>query len=315
MGTQDNDQERRALYAQLIWPALPRAELSLGLRRAAVENDLRDRPLFGSGVPDDADLDDEATAAAVGLAVENGALRHLLRYTTHYRFPKVDEHTASAVVPDWLTGERGDPLRTQTGRSLELGVEYRARAAFARFMLYRLELDDQIVYDPGRFMNINLEAARHDGALFALQRRLGEDWRLDLDAAWLDARQSAGPNAGRKVPLAAPRSARLALTWTPDGATDVQLAGRWVDERPVGGDVDNSQPPLPAHTVFDLHLERRFGPVFAALTVRNLGDERYSEMAAETLLFDPITFAATETTGFYPAPARSLFLEIGTRWP
>lgn len=306
-GTQRSDQQTQGLYFQGVFPLLQRVDLVAGYRRAEVDNALVDRPTFGQGVPDNADLDDEVSVFSLGVNVQaSDHLRHFIRYEENYRFAKVDEHTNSPVVPDFVTGMSGDPLKTQTGESLELGFDWSNNGHYANLMLYRLDLEDEIIFDPVSFRNINLENTRRDGLVLDLGRRITEGLRLGLNYAYLDAVIKTGDFAGNRVPFVAKNIAGAHLDYTVNNNWHLYLELQHTGDRVFSGDFTNALSKLEGYTAVNAQLDFNVRDWTISLRMNNLFDKACSDSGAAVL--DPATFTTVES--FYPAPNRTAWLKV-----
>jgi iron complex outermembrane recepter protein len=309
-GTQRNEQQTRGWYAQAILPLLAAADLSLGFRKAAVENALLDRPAFGQGVPDDANLDDDLSVFSAGLVVHAGdSLRHFIRYEESYRFPKVDEHANSPVVPDFFTGESGEPLATQTGESIEVGLDWTHDGHSAGLVLYRLDLEDEISFDPVRFLNVNIDSTRREGVILSAGWRATAGVHLGLNYSRLGTEIRSGAFAGNRVPFTARHTAGATLDWVFDERWHLYTELLHVGDRPFSGDFASALSQLEGHTLANVRLDFNAGPWTFGLRVNNIADERYSGSGAAAL--DPSSFMTVES--FYPAPGRNGWLQAAYR--
>lgn len=305
-GTQQNEQTVKSAYAQLVTPLWASVDLALGARHAKVENALIDRPAFGDGVPDDADLDDTITIGSVGLNVRaSDTLRHFIRYEENYRFAKVDEHTQSPVVPDFFTGESGESLKTQTGQSTEVGVEWTDAGHFVSATLFRLNLENEIMFDPLSFQNVNVKRTRRDGLMLSSGHPLTETLRLGLNYGYLDTEIRSGAFAGNRVPFVAEHTAGIDLNYTMSDAWRIFAGLHYIDDRLFTGDFANELPPLEGYTVLNAQLSYHSGNWQVSLRINNLFDKAYSDAGSAVDLFDPDTFESTTVGSFYPAPRRN----------
>ena len=160
-GDQLNDQSQRSIYAQAVVPATDILDVTLGVRFASVENLIRDTgafALYSSGVQ----VDDDVTVGTLGLAIKaNKNVRVLVRADQNYRFAKVDEFLQPAFTPTFSPVL----LETQTGLSLESGIEWTQGSNSAKFIVYKLDLENEIAFDPINFANINLEDTERSGII------------------------------------------------------------------------------------------------------------------------------------------------------
>ncbi|HEY3488361.1 MAG TPA: TonB-dependent receptor [Gammaproteobacteria bacterium] len=305
-GTQRSDQRTRSLYMQGVFPVLSAVDLAIGVRNAAVRNKLIDRPVdfLGDpidGVPDDADLDDELSILGIGLTVEaSNSLRHFIRYEENYRFPKVDEHTNSPVVPDFLTGV-SDPLDTQTGESTEIGLDWSRDGHSASLVIYRLDLENEISFDPVIFKNVNIESTRREGAVLSAGWQLLRDVKLGLNYSYLETEIRSGDLAGNRVPFTAKNIVSADLDFVIDESWHLYAELHDIGNRLFSGDFTNELPALEGYTAGNVQLDFRRQHWTASLRINNIADKKYSDSGAAA--FGPVE-------SFYPAPARNAWFQI-----
>jgi iron complex outermembrane receptor protein len=306
-GTQQSDQQMQGLYFQGVFPVSKPVDLIAGYRAAEVDNQLVDRPAFGQGVPDDADLDDEVSVFSLGVNVRAGDhVRHFIRYEQNFRFPKVDEHTNSPVVPDFFTGQSGDPLKTQTGDSLEIGFDWSNNGRYASALLYRLDLENEIIFDPLSFRNVNLESSRRDGLVLDFGGQMTDSLTFGLSYAYLDAEIESGPFAGNRTPFTAKSAAGAHLDYNVGAGWHTYMELQHTGDRVFSGDFANALSELEGYTVANAQLDYRVLNWTVSLRVNNLFDKEYSDSGAAA--FDPATFATVES--FYPAPGRTVLFKV-----
>ncbi|HEX5055908.1 MAG TPA: TonB-dependent receptor, partial [Gammaproteobacteria bacterium] len=308
LGTQQSDQQTGSYYLQAILPLLPAADFALGLRNAKVENELVDRPVFGLGVPDDADLDDEVSVFSVGLTVDAGdSMRHFIRYEENYRFPKVDEHTNSPVVP--FPGGSGEPLATQTGESIEIGLDWAHAGHSCGLALYRLDLENEISFDPVQFQNVNIDSTRREGLVLNAGWQPVDAVHIGLNYSHLDAEIRSGTFEGNRVPFTAERTAGLNLDWTPGERWHLYAETLYTSDRLYSGDFAAELPELEGYTIANALLDFSWERWKLSLRINNLTDELYSGSGAASL--DSASFMTVES--FYPAPERNGWLQLTYR--
>lgn len=304
-GVQANDQRQLDAYAQLIVPLPGHVEVTVGGRSARVDNDVYDGFTFAEATR----FDDREDAGSAGLSWRPTAMaRFFTRYDRNFRFAKVDEFTNAGAPP----GSGIVNLRTQTGDSYEAGSELGSGPVQVRATLYRLELEDEIVFDPTAFTfgaNVNLDVTRRDGVIIETDLTAGS---VVIGARYhrVDANITGGALTGKDIPLVAPETAKLIVRADlPAGLTAyAELLG--IDRRPLAGDFDNSQSRLPGHAVTNLSLGWRDGSLALDARVNNLLDAQYAEYGASAA--DPMSFA--ETGAYFPSPERNLQASIRYDW-
>ncbi len=300
LGVQANRQDQTDVYGQAILPVAPALDLTVGLRRAHVDNKVEDGFTFVQPT----EFTDSRTAGEAGLSWKaRDGLRLFLRYDRNYRFAKVDEFT-NAGAP---AGSNINLLDTQTGDSYEAGAEWAQAGLLLHTSLFRTDLENEIVFDPTTFSNINLDHTRRDGVL--VESRWQALDRLALAAAgqYVDAQLRNGGFAGNPVPLVArfsgKVSADLGLPYGLNAYTEVVA----MNSRGFAGDYDQTLGDLPGYAVVNLSLGWRWNKLSLRGRINNLLDREYSEYGAAGT--DPGTFA--EAAAYQPSPERNFWLTLG----
>ncbi len=298
-GAQQADQTLRAVYGQAVLPFSDKLTGTFGARYAEVENDYTD-----AGPPrTELDKDSDETAWEAGLAFQATAdLRLFARVDTPFRFAKVDEALDLFQIPPAIV-----PLKTQTGESWEGGVEWSNEGANLKALAYRLDLEDEIGYDPnaGFFgANVNFDDTRRDGLTLEGALPVTPGLLLSGQLSFVDASFRAGPYRGNDVPMVAKRTARLALDYALTPVWSLFGETVYIGERPLDGDFDNVRPRLDSVTLVNANLRYLRGPWSAELRATNLTGEKYSDYGA-------VSFAGDV---FYPAPEQRWFLTLGYRF-
>ena len=299
-GDQLNDQSQRSLYAQAVVPASEVLDVTLGVRYAQVENDLRDTGTFAI-YPAGIQIDDDVTVATFGLAIKaDENWRVLFRADQNYRFAKVDEYLQPVFTPTFSPVI----LKTQQGLSVETGVEWASGSDTAKLLIYQLDLDDEIAYDPVNFANINLDQTRRKGVITSGYWQQSKKLGYSASYTFTDAEVLSGPFAGKDIPLVARHSVLL--------GSDYQLTEKWqlygelfaISERVFAGDFDNVLGRLPGYGVINIKAGYDYRDFSFTARVNNLLNKAYSDVGQ--LSFDPNTFAATEA--FFTSPEINFML-------
>jgi iron complex outermembrane receptor protein len=289
-------------YLQAIVPLPAQLEATVGGRVARTTNQG-----VGGFPAATFDFGDTQYADELGLAWKPlKPLRVFARYEDNFRFAKVDEFTATAGAPC----KTSQPLCTQTGKSYELGSEWKAARWSAALSLYRLDLNNEIAFDPtvGFFGgNANLPPTRRDGQTMRLSWQALDALQLSASVQHVDARVQSGALAGKNVPMVASQSGLLAADvdlpwWALVLRTEVLATG----PRAFAGDFNNTLGSLAGYVTTNLVLSRNTGAWQFSARVNNLFDADYSEYGAQG--FPPPTFAPAQT--FYPSPGINGLLTV-----
>lgn len=191
---------------------------------------------------------------------------------------------------------RGNPacsnpdLQPERSATWELGARGEGRLGQARVALFHTEYEDKIESVPTgpctQYRNVS--AVTVNGLEIALEGRFGEAWRPYLNYTFNDSTIDSNPAApateGSRLNLVARHKLNLGVTWTPDDAWTLHLAGRYVGARYFDATMTNDPASkAPAYFIADLKVSRRLGlgarvrDAEVSVAVNNLFDRRYVE--------------------------------------
>ena len=222
------------------------------------------------------------------------------KYGKSFRIATVDENGFT------LTGE---PLKPQTARSKEAGVEYRRSDTRLRLSAYRIDLDNEIHFNPLAAppfgANVNLPPTRRQGAELFASGRLVPALEVSGNFIAQSARFRTGDFggadlAGNQVPLVPRRLATLRAAWQPAPGTVATAATRYVGRQRYDNDQANLFREMPSYSVTDLKIAHRRGRATWGLALNNVFGKRYYSYAIVDSPTAPTTFNA------YPEAGRSV---------
>jgi vitamin B12 transporter len=190
-------------------------------------------------------------------------------YGTGFKAP-----TVSQAVCDYCFAPQPWPaLKPETADSVEIALGWASAGGRfeGRATLYRLNVEDQITYSAGRYVNV--AKTRSDGLELEGRARLGAGFDLTLAYAWTDA---ADRTTGARLLRVPEHAGSATLGWTGDrlsGALTVRAEG---DQDDSGGF---------STVVRESFVTANLNAAYAltdkvALTARieNLGDEHYQQV-------------------------------------
>jgi len=302
-----NTADRRtvSLFVQEVFQPVPRLRLTAGARFDRDTVGYEDR-LSGA---DDRTRRFEQTSLRAGLSYD--ATSRYALYTSYGEgfLPPTPEQLFA------FPGFGSNPdLEPQDSATYEVGVTARyAREIELRVALLRVDTENEIVFDPDTFTNLNAGEIRRDGVEASLRGRPLERLTLFANLTRIDAEFRAGADRGNEVPLVP------ALRFA--GGVDLELSRGFavrcdllhVGEQVLDADAGNQSPKLDAYTVVNARLTWQVpgtsGVARAAARglslfaeARNVLDERYATRGIRSLGVDYFT----------PAPGRRYLL--GARW-
>ncbi len=196
-------------------------------------------------------------------------------------------------------------LEPQTARDAEIGLEGNTGPARYRAAAYRIDLRNEIFFDPLTFSNRNLQPTRRQG--FEAEARWQVNLVLDVHAnyTYTDAKFREGnfagvSIAGNRVPLVPRHAVNAGIGWVFMEKARADFEVRHVGSSPYDNDETNTfGRNMPAYTVADLKLTWRSSGWLLNAGARNLFDKKYFSYGVFT---DFPTYAAL------PAPERTVFV-------
>jgi iron complex outermembrane receptor protein len=303
--TYDLKQQTLAAYWQEVINVQPSTDITFGGRMQQTRLSARDR--YDSTAPGGAfdaqatPLDSTEVQHALNLGFEHrfspmfAVFGHVARA---FRTPNVDDRIGSAFPVDFN-------LKTQTSQEAEGGFKARIGALDWQTSVYGMLLNNEIMFNPVTFTNVNLDPTRRIGVENSATYRVTEAVRLKGAASYTEAKFREGINTGNDVPLVAKWSGSLGLSWDIyqkyvvfDGVV------RWVGNRRMDNDQPNLQPTIPAYTTVDVRLGGEVKNFFWSFSVQNLFNTMYYDYAV----------ASTATLGrynAYPLAGRTFMAKAG----
>lgn len=198
-------------------------------------------------------------------------------------------------------------LEPQTSLDREIGVEYRSAAARLRAALYRMDLENEIAFNPMLFDNINLAPTRREGLEIESRLRAGESMELFANYAHVRARFRSGVYAtvdlsGNDVPLVPRNTLTAGGSWQAGVKARIVATVHYVGEQRMLNDEANTlAAKIPAYFTFDLKYARETGGWRLAAGVKNLLDKKYYTQGGVNFMGVVRVFPAPERTVFASA--------------
>lgn len=291
-----NEQVVTSLYSQLYIPLSKRTDLEFAGRYARVEDDLVDATVYAEGIR----LKNSANAYDVGFTHQfSDTSKGYARYSKNYRFAKVDEQ---AYTADGVIG-----LEPQTGDSFEAGLEFGFEQSFLTLSAYRLELDDEIFFDPsatpppGAFFpgaNVNGGSSERLGFTADYQVDITNSFEVGLNYHYVDAELKGDlvGTDGNKVPGVSDSTANAWFDWQLGAAVNWYFEAHYRSERYQEGDIANSLAKVDGYTLINTALNWRWDQFTLGVRVDNVFDKDYIDYAQ----FD----------GYYPASGRYGYVKL-----
>ncbi|MFC1518321.1 TonB-dependent receptor [Pseudomonadota bacterium] len=299
----NNEQKVTSAYVQASVPLTQSLSYVVGGRYSEVTDDLTDQLSYANGV----ELDNDAHAFELGLNYRPSlAHRFYIRANDNFRFAKVDEQAYTPITTLGL-----DP---QTGRSYEAGWDWTTTTQTFKLNLYRLDLEDEIVYDAGRTdgpqgggANVNADASTRFGVNAAYDVQIAADWLLGASYDYIDAEFTEGENEGKALSWVAEHNARAYVSYDIAQQWQVFAEGIYTGERFIEGDNANVDPKLSSYVLANLAINYTRNEWSASLRADNLLDKQYVSAG----YYVPEEWGGS---GYYSGNGRSIRLTLGYRF-
>jgi len=283
-------QRSGAWYAQHTMAFATQTTLALGAREQRVRyevNDVANPGATGSR---------RRTLHAWDMSARQTLLQGLSAYAKagrSFRIPNVNDNYNLFTATVNL-------LEPQTAHDAEAGLEGHAGALRYRAAAYRIELRNEIFFDPLTFSNRNLQPTRRQGLELEGRWQASPSLNVHANYTYADATFREGSFAGNRVPLVPRHAVNAGLGWAflQKARADFEL--RHVGSSPFDADEANTfGRKMPAYTVADIKLTLRHGGWLVNAGARNLFDKKY---------FSYAVFTGFPTYSALPAPERTVFV-------
>ncbi len=265
---------------------------SLGGRHQQARYDITSKPVGAAESSNSSDEDQSAVSAGLSYNFTQGS-KVYGRVSRSFRYPTVEEYVTYGIFND---------LKPEKIVNCELGVEYTfmpgGRLSVA---VYRMEVEDEIAYNPATWLNENLDETRHTGVEASLRVPLGEIFSVYGTAALQEACFTKGDYDGKRLPLVPDWLGSVGLDVKPVENLRAGLQFNFVGERPYGSDKANDYGDLPAYTTVDFNLDYKISRFHFFFNAKNILGEKYSTYA----------YASAWGKSYYPDPEASFWGGVG----
>ncbi|GGI71136.1 TonB-dependent receptor [Shewanella gelidii] len=296
-----NEQTSYSAYVQATVPVTDSLSYIVGGRYAKAEDELVD-PVYPNGV----ELEQDADAFEFGLNYRPSAAHRLyVRADDNFRFAKVDEqaYTSPGVVG----------LKPQTGRSFEAGWDYTTQQHVLRINVYRLDLENEIVWDPnaqkpdlGFFngANVNADESRRYGASVDWDWQLSTALQLGGEYHYIDAEFTEGTHQGKQLSWVAEHNGSVFISHDLSDHWQLFADAVYVGERFMEGDNANVGDQLDSYVLTNVAINYRRDAWLASLKAENLFDETYVSGG----------YYSSWGSGFYTGTGRNVRFSVSYRF-
>lgn len=183
-------------------------------------------------------------------------------------------------------------LKPQTSRDQEVGAQWQVDASSFRVSVFKMNITDEIHYNPITSGNVNLSPTQHSG--FELEGKISLSKTLVVGGRYkrIKARFTDGVYsgyesndysyspftvsvAGKDVPLVPKHSLSASLNWKMSAATRLTLFGNYVGGQRYDNDQANQFREMPSYLTVDIKMLHFIGAWRLSAGINNLFDKAY----------------------------------------
>jgi vitamin B12 transporter len=293
--SQRGRRERAGLFVTGAWNVCARCRLSAGIRRDDLHDDFRETS-----------HDASAWSPRAGLNVRLGGTSLFVQLSRAFKAPTLDQLFDPRPYPDGTGGTftvSNPALRPQRARNVEAGLSRGDARSDVSLVAYRMNVTDEIDFDPQTFTYRNIGSSLHRGVEASVAFAKTSWLSPRLTYAWTRVADAATPSLQLKnIPE---HVAQLLLHARLPRQTSLDLVYRWTHGMTLD---DAGQFAMPDVSRVDLRAARDFARVRLHLDVLNALDAHYNELGYVLFDFSSGQQAALE----FPAPGRTL--RAGATW-
>ncbi|OEC34691.1 iron complex outermembrane recepter protein [Pseudomonas cuatrocienegasensis] len=180
-------------------------------------------------------------------------------------------------------------LKPQTGESWEGGVEWDDAIQRYQASIYRLQLKDELLYDPTAEglnsvfgfdgANINLDKTLRKGVLLEAERQLTQRLSLGGQYTYTDSEYLEGSFKGNEVSGVARHSASIQLGYQLLPGLNTQLEAVYTGSQYLSGDDAHTQNRVDGYTLLNAAITYDYEQLTSKLRINNLTGTHYDAYA------------------------------------
>lgn len=254
---------------------------------------------------------DSEGSSSLGLSWQaDGNTRLFIKREDVLRWANVDEN--GFVLPGVTF------LKPQTGTSWESGIEWRDDIQSYQATLYRLDLQDELMYDSAianpqpwdafaTGANINLDKTRRDGLLLEARRQLHDKLTVGGQYSFTDSEYRDGSFKGNEVPWVSRHAASAYLNYEILPGLKGYLEAVYTGARYLSSDDAHQLPREGGYTLFNAALSYEHQGFIGKLRINNLTGKRYDSFALYSQ-WNP------GNKSIYPGAKEDVQLSVGYRF-
>lgn len=226
---------------------------------------------------------------------------------TSFRVATVDELRSYPAPSYSLTPQMLEP---QTSRDIDVGARYADSGFTTGFSVFRMKLENEIMYFAPTFANVNLPPTQRQGIELDAKWQINPATTVEGGYSYTDAHFTSGSVdgitvAGKQVPLVPRHKATMAAAWRASERASITVRTTYNGEARLDNDQQNTSAfRRPSFLVTDLVAVYELADWRLRASLLNVTDERY------------FSYGIKSATSYnaYPAMGRSVLLTAERRF-
>ena len=215
-----------------------------------------------------------------------------------FRLPAADEYFSV-----WSTPPVNTNLKPQISRDYEVGIRHSFNPDLkCDLALFRMNLENELYYNPATFTNENYDKTRHDGLELAFDAKIIKNIGFLGNYTYTKSFFRGGAYDKKNIPMVPRHKGSLGLRFLLPKNISLNLSCNYVGERYFINDQANSFSRLNGYLTADLNISYTYKDCALLVGVNNLSDKEYSEFG--------ICNSFTGAKNYYPSPGRNFALKL-----
>lgn len=272
-----------------------------GYRRENAKYQFNFKDLSGFGFTPDIDQDLKPIEWAYngGLSYRYKPDSRLFFNVNHsFRFPAVDEYFSVFATPPVNTS-----LRPQDILSYEAGIKHNFTDKLeCDLTLFRMDIKNELFFNPLTFANENYPKTRHEGVEFAFNSGFFKHIGVFGSYTFTNAFFRGGGFDKKKIPMVAPHKGSMGFRFFLSDSWKLNVQMNYTDKRFFINDQANNFSPANGYFTTDTNIFYKYKDLEATLGVNNLFDKQYSEFVVYSIIYGQ--------KAYYPSPRRNFYLKL-----
>jgi len=302
---ENGKRDRVGLFVTGGWSVAKRVQVSAGLRRDEIRDDVTSTTTGGARRRESSSAWSPRAGVNVHLGDGPSPVSLFVQIANAFKAPTIDQLFDARPYPDGLGGTfyvSNPDLRPQRARNFEAGLARTTAWSDWSVVGYRMNVRDEIDFDPQTFTYRNIGTSLHRG--IEASAAIAKTARVSPRVTYAWTRVADGEAPDRQLKNIPEHTAQLLLHARVAPRTTADAVYRWRSRLTLD---DEGTFALPSLSRVDLRVAHELGTLRIEADVLNALDARYNELGY--VLAD---FTGTPAALEYPAPGRAV--RFGVVW-